>query len=192
MRVITLSTVKTFLGLTTTEHDAAITAALPFVDMKVKQICRNKFSSLFYAETTSGSTTVKVYKNSNGNISRMIPEYFEAGELIEGTGIPSGAYIEDVQYVDGSTELTISSAATASGDLVTIYTGFNIAYQPLVAKFVQWHLDSIGTSLPGRTVASRSMGPLSVSYSDKDNEIDGRYGVPGWLVKGLPRYMGGH
>lgn len=42
--VLTLDETKTFLGITTTDHDAALTAILPAVDVKVKEITRRQWN----------------------------------------------------------------------------------------------------------------------------------------------------
>jgi hypothetical protein len=64
------------------------------------------------------------------------------------------------------------------------------AYKPVVAKLAWWMIQQRNTDIPAGASTSRSLGDISVSYADAD--LDGRYGIPSWAVKGLPRYGGGY
>jgi len=128
-------------------------------------------------------------------------EYLEIGQQIEGTGIQAEAYIDEVYYNgdlvnDGSSDydvptIKLSSDATATTAGVRLYLGMNIAYQPVVAKGIQFQIDGTNTTLPCNAVASKSFGPVSTSYSQADTKIDNKYGMPAWFVKAFPKYMSG-
>lgn len=122
MRVITLEKCKELLGITDTSQDPQITAKIPYVDAKVKQITRNRYNYQIFGNTKSGSPYVEIYSiitsrgvryNFGLNVRRDtkyvsgimntywlddIEEYIEIGQLIEGDGIPADSYIEDMVY----------------------------------------------------------------------------------------------
>lgn len=207
MKVITLETVKTFLGLSDTTYDAQITAQIPFIDAAVKQICNNNFSLQIYCGFTSGSKTVKVFSTEPESESRYPAESFRwpsaaleqllidipTGTMLEGSPVPSGAYIEDVFYSGDSQvslyipSFTMSSAATATEDAY-IYAGMNIAQQRIIAKGIWWAIGQVSTGIQATDWKSRNVGPLHVTRSDMDAKIDGKSGMPAWFVKAMPRY----
>jgi len=69
-----------------------------------------------------------------------------------------------------------------------------LAYVPTIAKGVQWLIEQAtkGSGSEQAGVQSKRMGPVSVTYGDKEATLDGLTGMPVWFVKGLPRYHGGH
>jgi hypothetical protein len=217
MKVITLEKTKELLGITDSASDAAITAKIPYIDSLVKQITKNRFNYAVYGTMTTGSATVyirsiitwdgNVYNYSNGRyfcsgINNYIcfddiGEYLQIGQQIEGTGIPTETYIDEVYYNgnvdtfngdDNVPYITMSNAATADSDDGKIYIGMNIAYQTTVAKGIQYLINGTSTTIPGKSVISVG----SVSYSDADSKIDGKYGMPSWFVKSFPKYARGY
>lgn len=129
-------------------------------------------------------------------------EYVDPGQLVEGDGIADGSYIQEIYTGGGAITfgaqdvtppvLQLSANATATGESVSLYLGIPIGYQPLIAKGVAWHIDQLNQSAPSTGARTRRIGPVTVTNSLVDTKIDGRYGVPSWFVKGLPRYHGGH
>ena len=183
--IITLAQVKAQLGLTDTTYDTQISAKIPIIDAKVKAICQNEFNQQFYATTKTGSNLI------TGLITQPIKD-LSTGQIITGDGIPDGAYITDIYKGYSTTELStpsirLSEAATATAT-VYIYAGFNIAYHDVVSKGIWWMIDGTSTKINDTAFKSRSVGPLSISRSDKDNKIDGKSGMPAWFVKALPRW----
>ena len=183
--IITLAQVKENLGLIDTTYDAQITAKLPIIDAKVKLICRNNFNKQFYVATKTGSNLL------TGLITQQTTDLL-VGSLITGDGIPDGAYITDIYKGYSTAEIStpsirISEAATATAT-VYAYQGFNIAYHDTVSKGVWWMINRTNTKINDTAFKSRSVGPLSITRSDKDNKIDGLSGMPAWFVKALPRW----
>lgn len=210
MKVITLTTVKTLLGLSDTTYDAQITAQIPLIDAAVKQICRNNFSLQIFCGFTYGSKTVKVFSTEARERTQRV-EYnsdsfrwpsaeleqllidIPTGTMLEGSLVPSGAYIEDVFYSGDSHDsvyvpsFTMSAEATATEDAY-IYAGMNIAQQRTIAKGVWWAIGQVSTGIQATDWKSRNVGPLHVTRSDMDAKIDGKSGMPAWFVKAMPRY----
>ena len=200
--VITLAQVKTYLGISGTASDAAITAMLPVIDARVKLICGSNFHKQLYCKTVSGSTDVTVYGDDvtfNYNLNptpdvELLLKTLQAGTTIIGEGIPDNSYITEVYYEGGLYQTTftpyfvLNANATESNASVYLYAGINIAYHPVIAKGVQWLIDQQSTTISDGLWTSRSVGPLSTSKSATDSRIEQRYGMPAWFVKALPRY----
>jgi hypothetical protein len=223
MKVITLAKTKIELGIPPedTSQDAAITAKIPIIDSKVKQITNHRYNDQITGDVTSGILYVPVYGFThcgvnyayrsgrvwcsginNNYVIDDLEEYLEVGQLIEGSGIPAEAYIDEIYYNGGSVEfddisysvpvikLSIAPTETKTGN--QMFIGVTIGMQPTIAKGVQYLINSTSTSLPTNSLASRTLGPSSKSFSAKDQEIDNKYGMPAWFVKSFTQYQGGH
>ena len=220
MKVITLDKTKELLGITDSSSDVAITAKIPYIDSKVKQITRNRWNMQIVGSTISGSPYIPVYSikgvngitynynktdrryysagiNNNYSIDDL-SEYIETGQLIEGFGIPTDSYIDEVYYDGYDYEIAgqaynvpfvkISANATATRNSTQMFLGISIAYQDIIAKGIQYLINSTNTS----TNKDRVISVGTVSYSDSEAAIDGKYGMPSWFVKAFPKYAGGH
>lgn len=218
MIVITRDKVKELLGITTSDYDAQIDAKIPYIDAKVKQITRNKWDYKFVGSPELDSNKLYVYEYipypqsaaernvsgiNNSAIYSDVSEALEVGQLITGVGIPADTYIQNIvkQGTDSNTVDTtdyqqvyieLSANATASGVNIELTAGINIAYQDIIAKGIWYLIDSTSTTLPKSGLASRSYGPVSVSFSNSNQQLDGKSGMPSWFVKGLPRYTRGY
>ena len=207
MAIITLAQVKTFLGISNTTYDAQITAMIPYVEAKVKQITRNNWNELIFGNTTVDNPYILVYPAYNVDLGYQPYQFDERikdvldslipGQQVTGTGVASGAYITDI-YANGipgsltfEPAIQMSDNCTATGTTVEIYLGFPIGYLDIVAKGVWFMIGGLTTILPKNSLSGRSMGPLSVQYSAADNRLDGKSGMPMWFVKGLPIYNRG-
>jgi hypothetical protein len=215
MKVISLDVAKELLGITDTASDTIISAKIPYIDSIVKQITNNRFNFAVQGDLTVDTKTVYIrsittyddnlYIYSNGRyfcagINNSfcvddIGDYLQIGQQISGTGIAADTYIDEVYY-NGSTGsttssvpyITMSADATATSAGETIYTGMNISYQPIVAKGIQYLINSTNSTLPTSGISSKSIGPVSVSYSASAQKIDNRYGMPAWFVGAFPKY----
>ena len=202
MQVITLAQVKTYLGITGTAQDAAITAMLPIIDAKVKQITGRNFNYQFIGSITAGSSQMEIYNVNQSGGKRpadiALMNELPAGTQLAGTGIASGTYITDTfYYANNGYNVTdpnampyvmLSSPATETSPAQYFYAGINLAYLPIIAKGVQYLMDNTNTTVIDSAWASRSVGPLSVSRAQSDAALEARYGMPAWFIKGLPRY----
>lgn len=204
MQVITLAQVKTLLGLDGS-YDSEITAAIPYIDSAVKQITRNRFNMQIGLVLENGSTTASLTSIDSYSATGLIDydfgieEYLNVGQELEGTGIETGTYIQDIYYNYAATDsinlvtVILSENATADSDGTVVFAGVNIAYKPIIAKAVWWQTLQTNTAIKNEVWKSKNMGGvLAVTKADFDAKIDGSYGVPIWLVKALPRYHGGH
>lgn len=214
MMVITREQVKTYLGIADTSQDAAIDAILPALDAKVKEITgrdwsdqvRGNIDGTVYVEIRTIGTDpfTDSYPRSSWSVGKdwtldNIGEYLKTGTLVEGDGIPAGAYIVGVYdrrlTVGGITYaapvVKLSSAATATGS-IDLFLGFNIAYHRTVAKLAQWMIDDQSVDTPSAQVQSKTLGDASVTYNTNSSDLDGKYGVPRWAVVGLPRFGRGY
>lgn len=212
MRVITVDQLKAQLGITDASQDAALSAVLPELDARVKAITRRRWSDRVAVDTTLGETvatlkpldtaTVQLPRNDSRNIGNLhsldrFSEFVAPGQQITADGIADGTHIvdvydEDYEVLDRVYEeyvrVELSAAATATGSAVATL-GISIAYHPVIARLAWWMVGQRSTTAQlDAGVASRSMGPVSVSYSGAAAELDGKHGVPRWAVVGLPRY----
>ena len=202
MQVITLAQVKTYLGITGSTQDAAITAMLPVIDAKVKLVTGKDWNYQFIGQTASGNDLMVIYNIDQCGGKRpadiaLIAE-LSAGTQLEGTGIASGSYIKEVYYhgqngIDSTGTNTapfvrLSSPATETNSAQYFYAGISLAYLPIVAKGVQYLMDNTNTTVIDSAWVSRSIGPLSVSRAQTDANLEARFGMPAWFIKGLPRY----
>jgi len=198
MTCITVDAVKSFLGITATTYDDAIESKIPYIDVTVKRITKNKFNLQIIGSTTSGSKTITVsavYAYSGvlfDHSAVSLDDVLTIGQMVEGTGIPAGAYITDINssgFLDVST-ISISSNATATGS-TSIMTGVPVDLQQVIAKGIWYLIQNDSTIIKDDNWVSRSMGPLSVTRSDSDNRTDSISGMPIWFVKAFPSFQSG-
>lgn len=199
MIVITRDQVKLYSGIepSDTTYDDQIDRYIPIIDAKVKQITGNRFNS-FYQVSQDSTEYLEVYDFQG--------EALDIGAQITGQGIAADSYIQEVYYEPGQMPfalevgsknysfpvIKLNNAATQTDANAQVFVGINIAYHPEIAKGIFWLIGRENTtSLPGKSIKSRSMGPLSVSYDGTDAKIDGRYGMPAGFVKAFPKYHRG-
>ncbi len=60
MKVITLEVAKAKLGINDTASDAKITAQIPYIDAKVKQITKNRYNAMIQGDITVDSPYITV------------------------------------------------------------------------------------------------------------------------------------
>lgn len=221
MKVITLEKTKTLLGLTGSTQDAAITAQIPIIDSKVKQITNYRYNDQITGDVVSDVLYVPVrsficcgvnytYRSgrvwcsgiNNNFVIDDLEEYLQVDQLIEGEGIPAETYIDEIYYNGGSVEfdditytvpvIKLSVAATGTKNGAQLFIGVTIGMQTTIAKGIQYLINQTSTSLPSNSLASRSILGTSKSFAAKDQEIDNKFGMPAWFVKAFPQYQGGH
>lgn len=207
MKVITLDTVKTLLGISESTYDTALSSAIVYIDMIVKQITNNRYNYKVLGDTEAGSKYVYVYSDTgllkfSSSYYDDLEEYLEIGAKISGTGIPAGAYIDELYYNSPTIELAgtdrdvpvieLNEAATATNTGKQIFIGINKAYEPIIAKAAWWRTLQVSTDIRSDAWKSKRMGPVNVTKTEMDAKLDGRYGVPIWLTKALPHYHRGY
>jgi hypothetical protein len=205
MKIITRERVKELLGIADTTYDNAIDAAIPVVDSAIKLITRNRYNYQVILSTNS-TVYAEIYRVWNGYGVQLqdLENYIQVGQKIEGEGISSGTYIDEVYYNGQSVEfdgvsysvpcVKLSDTATNTKVDNQCFTGIPIGFDIHIAKGVWWYTQQINTSIVDNTWTSKSIGKLSISKggSQSDNQLDGKSGFPLWFVRGFPHYMGGY
>lgn len=221
MKVITLAKTKTLLGIGDNAQDTAINANIPIIDSKVKQLSNYRYNDQISGDVTvdvlyvpvTGFTICGVnYRYRSGRvwcsgintdfIIDDLEEYLQVGQLIEGTGIPADTYIDEIYYNGGTVtfndvsysvpviKLSVVPTETNGGN--QMFLGVTIGMQTTIAKGIQYLINQTSTTLPTNSLASRSIGPSTKSFSSIDQAIDNKSGMPAWFVKAFPVYQGGH
>ena len=132
-----------------------------------------------------------------------LEDYLEIGSLISGEGIPADTYIDEVYFNGRQVTLSgidyniptivLSNAATATATDAQIFIGFNIGLQTTIAKGIAWLIGEENQSAPSiGGISSKRIGSISITYGDKQAEIDGKWGMPNWFVKAFPVFHSGH
>ena len=184
--MITLATVKTLLNITTTDYDARLTLLLPMVENDVRRILNNQFNEKVDCEFENGSTTISNLWNIRSSQTDRYFQYtsskltnpVEIGRILQHPNIPEETYI--TAYDEENGIATISQATTGAGDYVIT----SITYGMLIpiAKMCGFKMGGMTTNVCGGELASKSMGPVSVSYVQ---HIDKRWGYPMDILRDL-------
>lgn len=221
MKVITLAKTKTLLGISDNSKDAAITANIPIIDSIVKKITNNRYNDQITGDLVSGVLYVPVYGFTvcgvnyayrsgrvwcsginNHYVIDDLEEYLKTGQLIEGDGIPAESYIDEIYYNGGSVvfddvtysvpviKLSVVPTETKTGN--QMFLGIEIGLQSIIAKGVQYLMNTTSSSLPTNSLASRTIGPSSKSFSSKAQDKEGANGMPAWFNSAFTQYQGGH
>jgi hypothetical protein len=182
LNLISLSTVKTHLGISGTDQDSAITAMIPIVSADVRRILNCQFDDYTSASYVSGSAELDVYNNAT-EYKKYLGQNIQPlkmGLVIEGENIPDDTYIISEDPDTGV--YTMSAEATGSGDYV--YPTITVSQWPTIAKMIYYRVSKQTTaSAADETVQSRSVGPLSVNYGA--TQINKRWNYPQTLIDDL-------
>lgn len=198
MKVITRNQVKTALGITDSSLDSKIDSLLPVISSKVYKITKNRYNAPLLASVVSGSKILNVHESPiYFKKDRIVEEYMIPGQMVAGPGIDVDAYIDEVYYsgeveLEGSTwfaPVAVLSHSATETKTTDFFLGIEIAYHSIIAKALYWMMENQSVTLPSQSLKSKRVGPLAVTFADE--EMDGRYGVPAWFVKGLPKFMRG-
>ena len=184
--MITLATVKTLLNITTTDYDARLTLLMPMVENDVRRILNNQFNERVDCEFENGSTTISNLWNLRPSQTDRYFQYtsskltnpVEIGRILQHPNIPEETYI--TAYDEENGIATISQATTGAGDYVIT----SITYGMLIpiAKMCGFKLNGMSRQVCDGELASKSMGPVSVSYVQ---HIDKRWGYPMDILRDL-------
>ena len=184
--MITLATVKTLLNITTTDYDARLTLLMPMVENDVRRILNNQFNERVDCEFENGSTTISNLWNLRSSQTGSYSQYtsskltnpVEIGRILQHPNIPEETYI--TAYDEENGIATISQATTGAGDYVIT----SITYGMLIpiAKMCGFKLNGMSRQVCDGELASKSMGPVSVSYVQ---HIDKRWGYPMDILRDL-------
>lgn len=167
LNLITLSTVKTQLGITDNTQDSDISAMIPIVSADVRKIMNCQFDRVIPAEYTEASTDLEAVYG------------LPLGQVVYGEGLTADNYITGFD----TTNLiyTLSEAATADGTDINLT--LNISQWPSVSKMIAYRISTASSTDTGQAVKSKSVSPLSVTYTDA--EINKLWNYPQKLIDDL-------
>jgi len=184
--MLKLDTIKTLLNITTTDYDAQLTLLIPMVENDVRRILNNQFNEKVDCTFENGSTTISNLWNLRSsqtdryfqNTLSKLTNPIEIGRILQHPNIPEETYI--TAYDEENGIATISQATTGAGDYVIT----SITYGMLIpiAKMVGFKLNGMSRQVCDGELASKSMGPVSVSYVQ---HIDKRWGYPMDILRDL-------
>ena len=184
--MIKFDTIKTLLNITTTDYDAQLTLLMPMVENDVRRILNNQFNEKVDCTFENGSTTItnlwnlrssqtdRYFQNTLSKLTNPI----EIGRILQHPNIPEETYI--TAYDEENGIATISQATTGAGDYVIT----SITYGMLIpiAKMVGFKLNGMSRQVCDGELASKSMGPVSVSYVQ---HVDKKWGYPMDILRDL-------
>ena len=187
LNLITLATVKTQRGITSSTYDTALTNLLPVVSADVRRILNDRFDVYVPATIVAGSSTMTwALDGPNGGWSCGSRNMLMLGRVLDSPGLPADTY---VQSYDPTTGIhTLSANATASATYA--YPTVSISQWPAIAKMLWYRYTTQNTSsVDVKGVQSESFGPVSVTYTDK--EINKQYNYPYVILADLGKAKAG-
>jgi hypothetical protein len=180
--IITLSQVKSLLGISGTSKDALISALIPEAESKYLQIRNIPFTQIQGNLTASDKTISNIrlypytYETCNYSGTSITASYLNRMEYIFGSGIDN--YITDIDTIYNTIEIDTVSGTTANDVIFTVYPqGAKLT----AAKMIKYLMNS--NSMSG--LASESVGSYSWSAGSEGNP----FGVPSDIFKSITRYV---
>ena len=182
LNLITLATVKTQLGISGTDDDAAITAMIPIVSSDIRRILNTGFDKYVLAVFDSSDATIDfgVVRQKRENIYDSKPIAYQLGQVVYHPNIDEDTYL---QSFDPSTGLyTMSATPTDSGDYV--YPTLLMSQWPTVSKMIWYRISALNkTSAAEKNLSSLTYGPVSKTYAK--SEINTQWNYPQKLIDDL-------
>ena len=182
LNLITLATVKTQLGISGTDDDAAITAMIPLVSSDIRRILNTGFDKYVLAVFDSSDATIDfgVVRQKRENIYDSKPIAYQLGQVVYHPNIDEDTYL---QSFDPSTGLyTMSATPTDSGDYV--YPTLLMSQWPTVSKMIWYRISALNkTSAAEKNLSSLTYGPVSKTYAK--SEINTQWNYPQKLIDDL-------
>lgn len=175
--MITLTQVKSYLGITGTTYDAQISLMIPIVESDVRRILNHNFHEKIYAVITSGSADITLY-SEYGIPLRPLDHPIEVGRVIDSVCYSEGTYV--TAYDEDTRVATLSTNAIADGTY--LYTSIDIGMWFTLSKMVWFKISKLNTNNDWEKVQSKTMGVVSVTFA---TNIDQRTGYPADLIKDL-------
>jgi len=166
--LISLATVKINLGISSSEHDAAITAMIPVVSADVRRILNTDFTTVLPASVGTGTPTLSAVND------------LSMGQVVYNPDIPDDTYI--ISY-DWNTA-TYRMSANATDDITWINPTVTIAQHSAISKMIWYKISKSTTAAVNeKNVQSQSIGPVSKTYAQ--NEINSQWNYPQMIIDDL-------
>ena len=172
LNLISTAIVKDQLDITLSSYDSEIAAMIPIVSSDIRRILNEKYDCLLSASFSAGSDQA------------VLPAHLPLGQVIDSPYTAFGTYLISYDHVAG--KYTLSQAATGTG--YYCYPTVTIAQYPTIAKMVWYKISKMSKkSADAKGIASQSVGPVSVTYSEA--ELSKRWDYPSDLLDdlGIPR-----
>lgn len=178
--VITLEEVKEILGIETGDYDTKITAKLPIIDAKFRDITGYRPNCMY----------LNFEKDSDIAVLLNYNHYPKIGDKLGVYGYISDNYINGVQIgsVVYSDRVKISQVATETKKNIFISVDGNISYDDVLARGVWWLVSKDQKTVTSNDWKSRNIEGISVTR-DGSNKIDNKSGMPEWFISGLPKFV---
>jgi hypothetical protein len=168
INLITLATVKTFLGITDTDSDASITAMIPIVSSDIRRILNANYDNYIVGSFDEDSTTLYV-NYEIGKYGQAIPfNPIPVGTVVYHENLPADTYISAFTPTTGN--YTLSATPDDAGTYV--YPHLTISQWPTVSKMIQYKINGLNTTACDDEVKSKSMGGVSITYKDINSKYD--------------------
>jgi hypothetical protein len=182
LNLISRNTVKTQLGISTSDYDTNIDLMIPIVSSDVRRILNNSFNKYILAIFKSGETNIDfgVINQIFYQSGDYYPPVFELGQVVYHENLASDTYLSSMDPVTGI--YTLSTAAIGDGDYIV--PTVRICQWPVLSKMIFYKISKmITTDVNDRIVISESFGPISKSYSN--SEINKQWNYPQILIDDL-------
>ena len=181
LNLMSLATVKVYLGLAVTTYDASITAMLPIVSADVRRILNHQFDTYYSAVFDENADTMTLSEYNYGTVkdygSYAVKPVIPLGTVVQHTYLPADTYITDFIYATGV--YTLSGTPTDAGGY--IYKTVNISQWPTISKMIMYRINQLSTTVTDDNIKSKSLGVTSVTYRD----INPQYNYPQKLIDDL-------
>lgn len=178
INLITLATVKTYLGLSDTTYDTAITAQLPVVSNDVRRILNTNFDKTYLASFDETGESIDFGILTSDEYQRQ--GVFMLGQIVTHPNIPDETYLSDYNPLTGI--YTLSATPTDSGTYIT--PTLQISQLLTVSRMIWYRISNFTTgSASKRELSSERIGPLSKTYAE--SEINSKYNYPQRLINDL-------
>lgn len=182
LNLITRATVKTQLGITTSDYDSKIDAMIPVVSADVRRITGNEFNRYCLAVFSSSADTIDF-----GLVSlmreldpRAMEPMLNLGTVLTHDHLPADTYLESYNPVTNL--FTLSATPTGTGDYV--YPTVNISQWPAISKMIFYRITKQTTASASEVnYQSISYGPVSKSFAQ--SEINKKWNYPQILIDDL-------
>jgi len=168
LELISLAKVKSLMGIEGNDHDTKLTEFIPIVSADVRRILNDPMDIVYKGYT-------ELYDNVLKTRTKL-----DLGRVVYSKELPLDTYVVD--YVDGGYEL--SSSATENG--TTFVPTINISQWQAIARMVFYRASKAEPKVTGEKVQSKSIGPVSISYS---LDVNRKWNYPQELLDdlGYPR-----
>jgi len=182
LNLITLATVKTQLGISGTDNDAAITAMIPIVSSDIRRILNTGYDEYVLAvfDETADTIDLGIIRQRRQGFYDTASIKYDLGQVIYNPNIDEDTYLKSFNPSTGL--YTLSATPSDSGDYV--YPTVTMGQWPAISKMIWYKISGQSTSKADeKNVASESYGPVSKTYAA--SEINSQYDYPQKLINDL-------